>query len=75
VGIWQRLIGAFKKKDFGDGDGSGGRGPGFFSAHSVTGVDVNQATALTATTPGTSPRRLPRMPSDPCEMRVQFWPL
>lgn len=49
MGIWQRLFGA-KKKDFGDGDGSGGFGPAFFSAHSVTGVDVNQATALTATT-------------------------
>lgn len=49
MGIWQRLFGA-RKRDFGDGDGSGGWGPGFFSAHSVSGVDVNQATALTATT-------------------------
>jgi HK97 family phage portal protein len=38
------------RRDFDDGDGAGGWGPGFFSAHAVSGVEVNQATALTATT-------------------------
>jgi len=45
MGFWSRLFGA-RKKDFGDG----GWGPSPFSAHAVSGVDVNQATALTATT-------------------------
>ena len=47
MGLLARLFGREKKRDFGD---ENGWGPGFFSAHSVSGVDVNQATALTATT-------------------------
>ena len=46
MGLWSRLFGA-KKREF---DGEGGWGHGFFSAHAVSGVEVNQATALTATT-------------------------
>ena len=52
MSIWSRLFGGGKKRSFGDdGDSSDlGWGPGFFNAHSASGIDVNQATALTATT-------------------------
>ena len=47
MSLWSRLFGARKnKRDFGDAAWS----PGFFSAHASSGVDINQATALTATT-------------------------
>jgi HK97 family phage portal protein len=45
-----KLFGFGRKKDYGNGDSDAGWAPGFFNAHSVTGVQVNQATALTATT-------------------------
>ena len=45
MSFWSRLFGA-RKKDYGDG----GWGPSPFSAHATSGVDVNQTTALTATT-------------------------
>ena len=47
MSLWSRLFGARKNnRDFGDAAWS----PGFFSAHASSGVDINQATALTATT-------------------------
>lgn len=52
MGLWSRVFGAKTsnasaelQKEFGDGWGHG-----FFNAHAVSGVEVNQATALTATT-------------------------
>ncbi len=49
MGLWARLFGRFAaaRRDYGD---ESSWGPNFFSAHATSGVDVNQATALTATT-------------------------